>query len=170
MPFPERIIERIATPWVQGLLRVKLAIAPSFVISPSMAKFNPRDKNNECHDKQYRQNTRTDQQSLHFESFLWDLRPSRDQKESAPFLAPHFTAGGFIPAFARCCFCIAASLLVFTSPIRLPFICCSSELHLSPFEWRKIEKQLLQISFRPFSNDMLKQFLLSWLAHRQTID
>ncbi len=29
--------------------------------------------------------------------------------------------GGFIPAFARCCFCIAASLLVFTSPIRFPF-------------------------------------------------
>lgn len=28
-----------------------------------------------------------------------------------------FPIGGFIPAFARCCFCIAASLLVFTSPI-----------------------------------------------------
>ena len=44
-------------------------------------------------------------------------------------LAPHLLAfggigrqrlffGGFIPAFARCCFCIAASLLVFTSPMR----------------------------------------------------
>ena len=34
----------------------------------------------------------------------------------------HFRAGlgvgSFIPAFARCCFCIAASLLVFTSPIQ----------------------------------------------------
>ena len=29
-------------------------------------------------------------------------------------------AGGFIPAFARCCFCIAASLLVFTSPMTSP--------------------------------------------------
>ena len=29
--------------------------------------------------------------------------------------------GGRMPAFARCCFCIAASLLVFTSPIRFPF-------------------------------------------------
>ncbi len=28
--------------------------------------------------------------------------------------------GFFTPAFARCCFCIAASLLVFTSPIRHP--------------------------------------------------
>ena len=28
-----------------------------------------------------------------------------------------FFIGGFIPAFARCCFCIAASLLVLTSPI-----------------------------------------------------
>ena len=32
--------------------------------------------------------------------------------------APFFI-GGFIPAFARCCFCIAASLLVFTSPMIL---------------------------------------------------
>ncbi len=30
-------------------------------------------------------------------------------------------AGGRMPALARCCFCIAASLLVFTSPIRMPF-------------------------------------------------
>jgi len=30
-----------------------------------------------------------------------------------------FPGGGFIPAFARCCFCIAASLLVFTSPMTL---------------------------------------------------
>ena len=29
--------------------------------------------------------------------------------------------GGRMPAFARCCFCIAASRLVFTSPIRFPF-------------------------------------------------
>ena len=29
--------------------------------------------------------------------------------------------GGRMPAFARCCFCIAASLLVFTSPI--PLLC-----------------------------------------------
>ena len=33
-------------------------------------------------------------------------------------------AGGFIPAFARCCFCIAASLLVFTSPMTLLSLCC----------------------------------------------
>ena len=36
----------------------------------------------------------------------------------------HFRAGlgvgSFIPAFARCCFCIAASLLVFTSPMTSP--------------------------------------------------
>ena len=31
-------------------------------------------------------------------------------ERNAPFI------GGFIPAFARCCFCIAANLLVFTSP------------------------------------------------------
>ena len=31
-----------------------------------------------------------------------------------------FFIGGFIPAFARCCFCIAASLLVFTSPMTSP--------------------------------------------------
>ena len=29
-----------------------------------------------------------------------------------------FRTGGRIPAFARCCFCIAANLLVFTSPMR----------------------------------------------------
>ncbi len=33
-----------------------------------------------------------------------------------PFRVPS-AFGGFIPAFARCCFCIAASLLVFTSPM-----------------------------------------------------
>ena len=86
-----------------------------------MAKFKPRDKNNECRDKQYRQNAYTYQQPLHLESFLVGLCPSRDQKESSPFLAPHFTGSGRMPAFARCCFCIAASLLVFTSPIRFPF-------------------------------------------------
>ena len=46
-----------------------------------------------------------------------------------PFLASHFT-GGFIPAFARCCLpvlrslgeggCMAANLLVFTSPTVFP--------------------------------------------------
>ena len=35
--------------------------------------------------------------------------------------APPFPTGGFIPAFARCCFCIAISLLVLTSPIHIPF-------------------------------------------------
>ena len=31
-------------------------------------------------------------------------------------------SGGFIPAFARCCFCIAISLLVFTSPSVFPLL------------------------------------------------
>ena len=34
----------------------------------------------------------------------------------------NFPVGGFIPAFARCCFCIAASLLVFTSPTVFPLL------------------------------------------------
>ncbi len=43
----------------------------------------------------------------------------------------HFRAslgvGSFIPAFARCCFCIAASLLVFTSPMTSPLaLLCQS--------------------------------------------
>ena len=33
-----------------------------------------------------------------------------------------FFAGGVIPAFARCCLCIAANLLVFTSPMTSSFI------------------------------------------------
>ena len=33
---------------------------------------------------------------------------------------PGLDVGGFIPAFARCCFRIAASLLVFTSPMTSP--------------------------------------------------
>ena len=36
--------------------------------------------------------------------------------------APPFPIGGFIPAFARCCLCIAANLLVFTSPMTHSFI------------------------------------------------
>ena len=36
-----------------------------------------------------------------------------------PFRVPP-AFGGFIPAFARCCFCIAASLLVLTSPMVSP--------------------------------------------------
>ena len=44
----------------------------------------------------------------------------------------HFRAdlgvGSFIPAFARCCFCIAASLLVFTSPMTSPLaLLCHSD-------------------------------------------
>ena len=31
-------------------------------------------------------------------------------------------SGGFTPAFARCCFCIAISLLVFTSPTVFPLL------------------------------------------------
>ena len=46
-----------------------------------------------------------------------DGLPFRNGNEPLPFHAPFFT-GGLIPAFARCCFCIAANLLVFTSPIR----------------------------------------------------
>jgi hypothetical protein len=116
MPFPERIVIN----WIHRLFRVELAVTPSFVVSPSVAELKPCDKNDECRDKQCRQNARTDQQLLHLESFLSDLRPFRDQKESSSFFAPHFIAGGFIPAFARCCFCIAASLLVFTSPMTSP--------------------------------------------------
>ena len=33
-----------------------------------------------------------------------------------------FGGRGFRPAFARCCFCIAANLLVFTSPMRYPSV------------------------------------------------
>ena len=43
--------------------------------------------------------------------------PFRNGNEPLPFHAAFFPTGGFIPAFARCCFCIAANLLVFTSPI-----------------------------------------------------
>ena len=117
MPFPERIVIN----WIHRLLRVELAVTPSFVVSPSVAELKPCNKNDECRDKQCRQNARTDQQLLHLESFLSDLRPFRDQKESSSFFAPHFIAGGFIPAFARCCFCIAANLLVFTRPISTKF-------------------------------------------------
>ena len=35
---------------------------------------------------------------------------------------PPFFTGGFIPAFARCCFHIAANLLVFTSPTVFPLL------------------------------------------------
>ena len=45
---------------------------------------------------------------------------------------PPFSTGGFIPAFARCCFCIAASLLVFTSPMTFIKICST----LSDFLWQ----------------------------------
>lgn len=41
-----------------------------------------------------------------------DLRTRGMCGPASPF------TGGFIPAFARCCFCIAANLLVFTSPMR----------------------------------------------------
>jgi hypothetical protein len=112
MPFPERIVIN----WIHRLLRVELAVTPSFVVSPSVAELKPCDKNDECRDKQCRPNARTDQQLLHLESFLSDLRPFRDQKESFSFFAPYFTAGGFIPAFARCC-CIATCLLALTSSI-----------------------------------------------------
>ena len=40
-------------------------------------------------------------------------------------LRGNFPVGGFIPAFARCCFCIAANLLVFTSPTVFPLLPCS---------------------------------------------
>ena len=66
MPFPERIVIN----WIHRLLRVELAVTPSFVASPSVAELKPRDKNDECRDKQCRQNTRAYQQSLHFYSFL----------------------------------------------------------------------------------------------------
>jgi hypothetical protein len=99
-----------------------------------MAKFKSRDTSHQ----QCRQNARAYQQPLHLESFLVGLCLPRDQKESSPFLAPHFTAGGFIPAFARCCFCIAASLLVFTSPIvSSPALFCSCySCHY--FSWRRV--------------------------------
>ena len=38
---------------------------------------------------------------------------------------PFFTGGGFIAAFARCCFCIAINLLVFTSPMTSPLVLLS---------------------------------------------
>ena len=75
IPFPEHIVIN----WMHHLLRVERAVAPSFVVSPSVAELKPSDKNNERHDKQYRQNTRTDQQPLHLESFLLDLSTPRDR-------------------------------------------------------------------------------------------
>ena len=57
----------------QCLLRIKFTIAPSFVITPPMTKFKPRNKSGKCCDKQYRQKTRTYQRPLHLESFLLTL-------------------------------------------------------------------------------------------------
>ena len=58
------------------------------------------------------------------------------REDTLPFPAPPFT-DGFIPAFARCCFCIAASLLVFTSPMTSAYDCYCIN-------------QAVSISFDPF--------------------
>ena len=55
---------------------------------------------------------------------------------------PPFT-GGFIPAFARCCFCIAANLLVFTSPTVFPpsaayYTKTAAETAAEAWSWRHI--------------------------------
>ena len=49
----------------------------------------------------------------------------------------YFPVGGFIAAFARCCFCIAANLLVFTSPMTSAYDCYCIN-------------QAVSISFDPF--------------------
>ena len=51
-----------------------------------------------------------------------DELPFRNGNEPLPFHAAFFPTDGFIPAFARCCFCIAANLLVFTSPTVFPLL------------------------------------------------
>ena len=111
MPFPERIVIN----WIHRLLRVELAVTPSFVVSPSVAELKPCDKNDECRDKQCRQNARTDQQLLHLESFSSDLRPPRDQKESSPFLsAAHWMSLAYLD------FGFVSSAIFFKSPSVTP--------------------------------------------------
>ena len=60
--------------------------------------------------------------------------------------------GGRMPAFARCCFCIAANLLVFTSPIRfLPMRYDRAHLNLSPFVFAYLAfRKATKAVFLPF--------------------
>ena len=71
-----------------------------------------------------------------------NMASSGDCPQSIPFYPPEFTTafikcggralagffiGGFISAFARCCFCIADNLLVLTSPMTSPLsLLCQS--------------------------------------------